>query len=116
MTKKQAVPFVNHCDQGELHFRVAKIPASAKPRKDVGDVVVGHSETGHHHSFSKACGVTYYETANPLIGYLSISQESLLEHHRSYDDHAAYVFPPGTYEVRKRREYVSPEETRAVAD
>lgn len=115
--KKQPIPFVDHCDQGELHFRKIKaLPKAAREKPFEGAVIVGHSETGHHHAFDAKCGVKYYESDNPFIAYLSIASPSLLEHHRSFDDHAAYLFPPGTYEVRKRREYVPEEEARAVAD
>lgn len=114
---KTVKEYVDGCDQGELHFRsIKRLPKSAKLREDAAAVVVGHSETGHHHSFARECGVKFYETKDPLIGYLMVSGPSLLEHHRSFDNHAAILFPPGVYEVRRRREYVSRDEQRAVAD
>lgn len=104
--------------QGDVLFVVvASIPADAKPKPRVGDIVVAHSETGHHHSFGKNCGVTYYTTNDPFVAYLSVDSPSLLEHHRPNDaPHGAYAFAPGLYQVRRPSEYVSADEERMVQD
>lgn len=119
MEKKQAVDFVDGCDQGELHFvRVDRIPKDARLRSCDGDiVVVGHSASGHHHAFARDSGVALYETPNPLVCYLRLERPAMLDHHKELDDHhASILFSPGMYEVRKRREYVSSSEQRAVVD
>lgn len=103
--------------QGDVLFtRIAAIPAGARVQKFEGATIVAHSETGHHHAFAKGCGVTYYVTNDPMVAYLSVEEPSLLEHHRSFDTHAGFVFEPGCYELRRPREYVSPEEQRMVVD
>ena len=108
--------FTTQAAQGDVLFRrVDKIPADATPRKDDGDTVVAHSETGHHHSFAKECGVTYYTTSNPFIAYLSCETPSILEHHRPHDTHASILFAPGCYEIRRQREH-TPEGWRMVQD
>lgn len=113
--------FVNPSRQGELTFSLAtEIPADAKPANEknlVGAMlVIGHSETGHHHGFMKHDGVTFYETQNPFIGYLKIDTGAELVHMRDFATHQTVTFGPGLYEVRKPREYISPEEARMVAD
>jgi hypothetical protein len=96
--------------------RIAEIPSDAVEEERRGPVVVAHSETGHHHAFPKDCDVTYYTTNNPLIAYLRVESESILEHHRSFDTHEAFVFEPGVYELRRPREYVSAAEQRMIED
>jgi len=103
--------------QGDVYFRrVSKLPSEAVEARFDGPVVVAHSETGHHHAFPKGCDVTYYATKNPLVAYLRVGSESVLEHHRSFDTHAAFVFEPGVYELRRPREYVSETEQRMIED
>lgn len=109
--------FTNSAAQGDVMFRrVRTIPKSATVKAFAGPVIVAESETHHHHSFAKHSGVTYYTTKDPMVAFLRVESESLLEHHRSFDTHAPYIFEPGCYELRRPREYVSEEETRAVCD
>jgi hypothetical protein len=109
--------FTVQAAQGDVLLRrVDQIPSSAKEKKFVSGVVVAHSETGHHHSFAKNCGVTYFETNDPTVAFLRVDSASLLEHHRSFDTHAAILFSPGNYELRRPTEYVSAAEKRIVQD
>lgn len=108
--------FKSQAAQGDVMFRrVKSIPKTAKPRKDAGDVVAAHSETGHHHLFGKDSGVTLYETGDPLICYLRVESVATLEHARPFDTHEAISFAPGCYEVRRQREK-SPDGWRRVED
>ena len=111
------VTFINRVAQGDVFFkRVNAVPTNATPAaKSGGDVVVAHSETGHHHSFARECGVTYYTTQDPFICYLSVETPSLLEHHRPHDTHAPILFAPGCYKVHRQREH-TPEGWRMVQD
>lgn len=107
-------------DQGELHFEpIRQLPSSGlKEKTFAGDIIVSHSESGHHHSFAKNEGVRYFESKNPFVAYLSVAgdQEVMLEHHRSYDTHGTWIFGPGLYELTRAREYVCASENRAVED
>jgi len=109
--------FVNQAAQGDVFIRrVEKIPAGAACKKQDGPVIVAHSETGHHHAFNKYEGVTYYETNDPTIAYLSVATASVLEHMRSFDTHAAILFEPGSYELRRPVEDIDEDEQRMVED
>jgi len=103
--------------QGDVFFRrVKSIPKTATAKEFSGPIIIAHSETGHHHSFAKHEGVTYYETRDPMVAYLRLESASLLEHHRSFDTHGAVHFEAGCYELRRPREYVSRDEARMVVD
>lgn len=109
--------FENQGRQGDVWFtRIEKLPEGLKQTQTDGPVIVAHSETGHHHSFAKGCGVQYFESANPFIAYLRVESASLLEHHRADDTHTAFKFEPGIYELRRPGEYMDEEELRMVQD
>lgn len=113
----EAKRFKQQAAQGDVYFRrVQDIPSHAVETAFDGPVIVAHSETGHHHAFPKGCGVTYYVTRNPHIAYLRVESESILEHHRPFDTHEAFVFVPGIYELRRPREYISKWEQRMIRD
>jgi hypothetical protein len=93
--------------QGDVWFRrCEKIPADATlvPRAADGTVVVAHSETQHHHSFPEGSAVELYATRDPHVCYLRVETPSLLEHHRAWDTHEAWLFAPGTYQTVRQRE------------
>jgi hypothetical protein len=109
--------FENQGRQGDVLFtKVEKLPAGVKRTQADVPVIVAHSETGHHHSFAKHCGVQYFETNNPFIAYLRVESVSYLEHRRADNTHDTFRFKPGIYELRRPGEYVDEEETRMVQD
>ena len=87
--------------------------------RDKGRIVLAYGEvTGHAHAIS-APNCDLVEESIPL-GRLSpnprrwltvVKQDVLLEH----EEHGPIVLPPGTYIVKRQREY-SPERIRNVAD
>lgn len=114
--------------QGEITVRrIGDLPAPGKCHKgftpmkpEDGVLIVGHSETGHHH-------VLAHEDANVMI--MDKPPEGLrillalvhtatpLTHQRSYDTHAPVMLEPGEYELRIAREYDPYEDlARQVAD
>lgn len=114
--------FVNSAAQGDLLIRrVSAIPANAKAMKsEAGKFIVAHSETGHHHVITERPGVQVFTTDDPMVSYLQVVEateqtEALLEHLRSYDTHETIAIPPGTFELRRQREY-TPEGWRQVQD
>lgn len=110
--------------QGDVYFRRASIPASVKSVESTGeDIVVAHSETGHHHvmvldrdEVTNSPQVELFTSEyNPLITWLKVNRPTMLEHRRSFDTHEPVMFPPGEYEIRHQKEY-TPEGWRKVVD
>lgn len=115
--KKEAITFRVQAAQGDLWIRrVDAIPATARSVAPTGGRhVVAHSETGHHH-YVGVDGVDYLtEPEHPLIAYLRVDLGTMLEHDRAWDTHAPISLPPGSYELRRAREYV-PNGWRRVED
>lgn len=115
--------FKQTCAQGDVFFRrVDAIPAGAiaMPATN-GEIIVTHSETGHHHAMvldrkrGKPAVEMFSDKNNPLIAWLRVNRPTALEHRRPFDTHAPILFASGIYEVRRQREY-SPEGWRRVAD
>lgn len=86
-------------------------------------LIVGHSETGHHHVLEpvdeslRISDVVQglIDTANDTFMLLSAKEPFQLKHLRSTDTHGAFVFPAGEY-IRGIREEQTVEGWRRVAD
>jgi hypothetical protein len=102
----------NQAAQGDVFFQsVSGLPADAiKATPGAAGWLVAHSETGHHHVVADVSGTTLYETGDPLICYLQISEgsfesgASVLEHLRSFHTHESVCFPPGIFKVTRQQE------------
>ena len=105
------------CAQGDVLIRrVESIPADVTPEKPRGrEIVITHSETGHDHVMEAADTAMYADASNPLIAWLEVKRPTELRHLREFDTHEPIMFPPGTYEIRRQREY-TPEGYRRVED
>lgn len=88
-----------------------------------GLLILGHSETGHHHVLepvdktvpvSKAAQALI-DAANDTFVELKLHQDCELVHLRGHDTHGGYVLPPGEY-IRGIREEQTPEGWQRVAD
>ena len=102
--------------QGEITIRrVSKTTGrglpkgySAFPMKD-GKLVIGHSETGHHHCLADVdgaiVGVLDKAPEGMRILYMILNNPTALEHLRPHDTHESLMLEPGEYEVRIAREY-----------
>lgn len=106
--------------QGDVMFeRVRSVPASAKRVERTGDLVVAHSETGHHHVIRALDVECWEEPKNPLICYLRLGNDLAdVEHLRAWDTHETVRLlgkPSTVYKVRRQREW-SPEGWRKAAD
>lgn len=112
--------FKTRAAQGEIGFiRLpgnTKIPKNAQKIAPVnGQVVVGHSETGHHHVMD-AQRTTLYKLPDSLLECLMVvDKPDQLEHLREFDTHEPLAFEPGVYKVRYLREY-TPEGFRKQQD
>jgi hypothetical protein len=97
-----AVPLDNNGvgAQGELYLRVlTKIPAGFKKMKKLvavkGDLIVGHSETGHHHVVPATDASVYQDPRDPLKLYLDVKTDTALVHLRDYDTHGPIALNKG---------------------
>jgi hypothetical protein len=98
--------------QGDVVFR--RIEALPKGLKKSKDMVVAHSETGHNHVIDgKVAQVLRGE--NPMVCYLQLTESADVVHHRPWDTHETLRLAPGTWEVRRQREW-TPEGWRRVED
>jgi hypothetical protein len=111
--------------QGEVNIRrIASVPESASTllvKPENGLLIVGHSESGHHHGFRDGGGITVMERikdvpAGMKILYAIIENPSELIQDAA-GPHEPVAFDPGIYELRISREF-NPfsEEARRVAD
>ena len=97
--------------QGDVGLvEIDAIPASATPvDAEGGAYILAHSETGHNHVVEARPDVKLYQDASdPLSAYLHVlSIDTLIQHQRSFDTHAAITIKPGKYLVRRQREYAA---------
>lgn len=109
--------FKDICAQGDVLIRrVASIPSDAAPVAPAnGQVIVTHSETGHHHVMEAERVEMFQSADNPLLAWIKVHRPAKLVHQRPHDTHEAITFGTGVYEVRRQREYV-PEGFRPVQD
>ena len=93
--------------QGELYIvRVAELPENIPALDPVdGKVIVGHSETGHHHVMDAEKTTMYRLPEEIYEWFLVVDKPDVLEHLRPYDTHEPIAFRPGVYRVRAGREY-----------
>jgi hypothetical protein len=104
--------------QGEL--TITKV---SRARKNIGSpvapikgrLIVGHSETGHHHVVDADCAVL--TRVDEFTAYLDVRQPTTLVHQREFDTHPPIALQPGMYEFRTGREFDPFEQAiRASAD
>ena len=101
---------------------VARLKLADMPLEN-GQMILGHSETGHHHVLEaerqgvaiSAAAVALIDAANDTFVELRLREPCILKHLRSTDTHKAYLLPPGEY-IRGIREEQSPEGWLRVAD
>ena len=104
---------------GEVVLKqVDKLPEGAKLIESGESVIVGHSESGHHHVLTVARGtgiVKMYEIDGKT--YLDIPRKADLVHEKSAESHGTQTFAPGIYirEIRQSYSYAS-QQMRRVLD
>lgn len=102
--------FVKTAAQGEITIRrIDALPAGVKPLDpEHGKFIIGHSETGHHHSMTIDRKSAYVSDRAPdgmRILYANLEAAAELVHERGHDTHETISFEPGIYEFRIGREY-----------
>ena len=104
--------------QGELTItRLAKTPNNIGQtvKDESGKLIVGHSETGHHHVVDADCATL--TRVDAFTAYLTVSKPTQIDHLRGYDTHPSIALQPGMYEFRTGREFDPFEEIiRASSD
>lgn len=102
---------------------IAKLKNLQEMPLEKGMMILGHSETGHHHvlepvakkvPISKAAQALI-DSANDTFVDLKIFQECALVHKREADQHGAAILPPGEY-IRGIREEQTVQGWARVAD
>jgi hypothetical protein len=90
---------------------------SRRPRKavtvvapELGRLILARGEaTGHHHSVASETATLSLDEGGTM--YLTVAQLTEVRH----QEHAPITLSPGTYRVRRQREY-APDDIRTVAD
>lgn len=107
--------------QGELLIRkVDELPSGLKSMKsENGRFIIGHSESGHHHTVRHQENVEVFIADNDNMSlYLVVNtpkEEAFLDHERDFDTHKPFFFSDGIYHVRRQIES-SPKGFVRVAD
>lgn len=106
------------CAQGDVMFRrIDSLPTDIEERDAGKQLVVAHSETGHHHAIEPG-QARFFEKLdrNPMICFLQIDGAFAdVVHHRPHDTHETVRLLGGCWEVRRQREW-APEGLRRVED
>jgi hypothetical protein len=66
-------------------------------------VVVGHSESGHHHVLDSDRAFDVIVTGDDML--IDVHETARLTHQASTDRHETLAVPPGTYRVLRKRRY-----------
>lgn len=125
---KRAIVEVKDDDvaQGDVLFRKVKsIPKGLKRLlpDDNNNLVVAHSETGHHHVIANAPNVVAYMTDDPAKSFVAVKKGTSVDvvHLRAWNTHETLRLlndedkGEAFYELRRQKEQ-TPEGLRIVAD
>lgn len=109
--------FKTHAAQGDVLFlKIDGLPKGVQMvNPENGKVIVAHSETGHHHVMDAKTTTMYRLPEEIYEAFLVVKAPTDLSHERGFDTHESIRFEPGTYRVRRQREY-TPEGYRRAAD
>ena len=93
--------------QGELTFvRINSFPKEigkeVAPEKN-GLLIVGHSETGHHHVLDGECATL--TRIDVFTQFLNVKKVCEVKHQREFDTHKTIVLQKGMYRVNTGREF-----------
>lgn len=93
--------------QGEI---VAIVPIDRLPENPGslivpvnGKLIVGHSESGHHHVIDSDCATA--TRLDEFFSYVTVSRPTQIDHLREHDTHPSIALQPGMYEFRTGREF-----------
>jgi hypothetical protein len=122
--KVQYIPTIvgEYACQGECDFEyLGPVSEAAELTKgwtpaplENGKLIVGHSETGHHHVMERPSTTTLLrkpdskDPLDALKGLLVVTEEDMAVHLRSNHTHAPVGFKPGVYKLLVSREGAGP--------
>jgi hypothetical protein len=107
----KGVTMEHYARQGEVTImKLADdtLPAWPALARDDGKMIVGHSETGHHHVIERPDAVRIVkkpDTGAMTILRMLVSEPTRVIHLRTHDTHAPVDLAPGVYEIRGQQEY-----------
>ena len=114
--------FKNMAAQGDfIIMRIPSIPAGVEQMKgeDAFKHVIAHSETGHNHVMDRQHVDAFVKTgtkeADLFELFLTVKEDTPIEHLRNFDTHESIMVTPGNYMIKRQREY-TPEGFRKAAD
>ena len=89
---------------GEVVLKpINSIPKEARLLETSKSVIVGHSESGHHHVLTATAPLRVFEFEGRT--YLDVPLESKLTHQKVGEAHDTQVIAPGVYERVIKRAY-----------
>jgi hypothetical protein len=97
--------------QGEITIRrVDPVKVEGTPLKpEAGKLIIGHSETGHHHVLEHMRGASVtvldHTPDGMRILYAILGEPNKLIHERDHNTHETICLAAGEYEIRIAREY-----------
>lgn len=96
--------------QGEITIIRTSNNGAGKPLAlENGKLIIGHSETGHHHVLEHTRGATVSvlddAPAGMKILHAILAEPNKLIHERGHDTHETIELPVGEYEFRIAREF-----------
>lgn len=94
--------------QGDVMFvKIDSLPKNerlepVKPKN--GNLIVAHSETGHHHVIAAEKNEMFLDLEQKNTGYLTVYEPSEVVHLREEDTHETLNLSEGNYMVRYQRQ------------
>lgn len=67
-------------------------------------VIVGHSESGHHHVLESGTAMDVVNEVNGLT-FIGVKTPAKLKHLKTFDIHETLTVEPGVYQVTHKTEY-----------
>lgn len=109
--------FERQCAQGDVLFtrldaRPTELGKAVEPEN--GNIIITHSETGHHHVMSPHAVAAFQHAVNPFILFVKVERVTELTHLREHHTHEAIEFKPGWYRVNRQREFRNQAIQRAI--
>ena len=102
--------FENFAAQGDfIIMKIDDLPDDAiEIGAENGEHVIAHSETGHNHIILETPTVKMYRLPESIYeAFLVVNESADIEHKRSYDTHETLRVAPGTYQIKRQREYTA---------
>jgi len=113
--------FTRMAAQGDfIIIRINELPTNLEVMApENGVFVIAHSETGHNHVMERTHVEAFKAKNTKEVDlyemFLNVKEPTEINHLRSFDTHETLLVPPGTYKIRRQREY-TPEGFRKAAD